>query len=239
MRIIIWSGPRNLSTAMMRAFGARADTHVVDEPFYAAYLAATDLNHPMRDEIVSSGETDWREVAVACAAEAPKDTIRYEKHMTHHMIDGAPLDWMKGAKIAFLIRDPAQVAASYAAKRDTITLEDIGVVRQSELFDYCSGQLGQVPPVIEAADIRRAPGLALRSLCEALGINFDPAMLSWPSGPRQTDGVWGRHWYASVNQSTGFVAPDAQPRELPDHIQDIVDEARPYHDRLARLALKV
>jgi hypothetical protein len=236
-RIVMWSGPRNLSTAMMRSFGARADTSVVDEPFYAAYLAATGLDHPMRDEIVAAGETDWRRVAAACAAEPTEPPIRYEKHMTHHMIDGFGLDWMRGAAIAFLIRDPVLVAASYAAKRQEMTAADLGSERQAEIFDHVAAMQGAPPPVIDANDIRAAPEAVLTKLCAALGIGFDPAMLCWPAGPRASDGIWASHWYGAVNASTGFAPPDPAPPPLPAPLLKIADAARSHYEKLARYSL--
>ncbi|GMG83509.1 branched chain amino acid aminotransferase [Paralimibaculum aggregatum] len=211
MRIVMWSGPRNLSTAMMRSFGARADTDVVDEPFYAAYLAITGLDHPMRAEILAAGETDWRRVAARLSEAPPPGRLRYEKHMAHHMVPQIDLGWIAGAKVAFLIRDPREVAASYAAKREAFTLDDLGIDRQAELFAACTEMLGTAPPVVDAADIRRAPEPVLRALCAALGIGFDPAMLAWEPGPRETDGIWAPHWYAAVNRSTGFAPPPARP----------------------------
>jgi hypothetical protein len=235
VRIVMWSGPRNLSTAMMRSFGSRADTSVVDEPFYAAYLATTGIDHPMREEIIADGEPDWGRVAQACAADPVERPIRYEKHMTHHMIDGVGLDWMRGAAIAFLIRDPRVVAASYAAKREAITAADIGNARQAEIFDIVADMLGSAPPVIDAADVRAAPEAVLRKLCAALGIAWDPAMLSWPAGPHPSDGIWAKHWYAAVNASTGFAPPErGTPTALPALLETVADEARPHYERLAR-----
>jgi hypothetical protein len=238
MRIVMWSGPRNLSTALMRSFGQRSDTAVVDEPFYAAFLAASGKPHPMRDDILASGMPDWRDVARACAADPVAPPVRYEKHMTHHMLPGLGLDWMAGAKVAFLIRDPAEVAASYAVKRESCDLDDIGIVRQWTLFEYCAEHFGP-PPVINSADIRRSPEATLRALCTALDLPFQPAMLSWPPGPRPTDGVWARHWYAAVENSTGFAPPsDAPPPNLPPALQDVVEQASGYYRKMAGLALR-
>jgi len=231
----MWSGPRNLSTALMRSFGARADTTVVDEPFYAAYLAATGLDHPMRDAVIAAGETDWHKVAAACAASQTDPPIRYEKHMTVHMIDGAPLDWMKGARIAFLIRHPAAVAASYARKRERPTLEDIGSIRQAELYDWCAARFGP-PPVVDAADILAAPEPTLTRLCHDLGIPFDRAMLSWPPGRRETDGIWAAHWYGAVVRSTGFGPPQAGETDLREDLEGLVAAALPAYERLRHLS---
>ena len=234
----MWSGPRNLSTAMMRSFGSRADATVVDEPFYGAYLAAAGGDHPMRDAVLASMETDPARVAAACAAPAAPGRLRYEKHMTHHMRPGFRLDWMDGARIAFLIRDPAAVAASYAAKRESCGPDDIGAARQAELWEWCAARYGP-PPVIDAADIRRAPEAALRALCAALRIGFDPAMLSWAAGRRETDGVWAAHWYAAVECSTGFAPPEPAASALPPALAAVAEAARPHYAALKARALPV
>jgi hypothetical protein len=225
----MWSGPRNISTAMMRSFGARADTVVVDEPLYAHYLTATGLDHPGRDEILASQPTDWRRVVPALLHPPLPDgvTTQYQKHMTHHLTDDVGRHWLGALTHAFLIRDPAHVVASYARVRGEPTLDDIGVVRQHELFTSYGG------PVVDAADVLRDPAATLWALCAALGIDWDPAMLSWAPGPRPTDGVWAPHWYASVEASTGFAAPDPAPPDVPAHLSALVDEARPYYDALA------
>lgn len=236
LRIAMWSGPRNISTAMMRSFGARPDTAVVDEPFYAAYLAASGLDHPMRDEVLASQPQDWREVVRALLGPSPDGKpVYYQKHMTHHMLPAIARDWMAHVRNAFLIRDPAAVLASYILKRAEATLADIGIVQQHELFEREADRLGHAPPVIEGADVLAAPANILSKLCGALGVDYTDAMLSWPAGRRATDGVWAPAWYSAVERSTGFAAPsqDATP-SLPDELQRIADAARPYYDALAR-----
>lgn len=236
VRIAMWSGPRNISTAMMRAFENRPDTAVVDEPFYAAYLAHTGLDHPMRAEVLASQPTDWREVARAMTGPAPDGRpVLYQKQMSHHMLPGFGLEWMDACVNAFLIRPPEQVLASYARKRAEVALEDIGVVRQAELFDRVCDRLGQTPPVVEGADVLADPRGTLGALCAALGIPFLDAMLSWPAGGRDSDGVWAPAWYDAVERSTGFAAPPrtANFEELPDRLKPIADAARPHYQRLA------
>jgi hypothetical protein len=233
----MWSGPRNISTAMMRAFENRPDCAVVDEPFYAAYLAGTGLDHPMRDAVLASQPTDWREVAEGLARGASAPVV-YEKHMTHHMLPGFGLDWMGDCRNAFLIRDPARVVASYVKSRAEVTLADIGVVRQRELFEREADRLGKAPAVVEGADVLADPRGTLHALCTALGVHFDEAMLAWPAGRRDSDGVWAPAWYAAVERSTGFASPEAlEPPDLPDDLRRIADAAQPHYEALARFKI--
>jgi hypothetical protein len=236
----MWSGPRNISTAMMRSFGNRSDCAVSDEPFYAAYLAETGLDHPMRDKVLASQPTDWRAVAAALAGPAPGGAkVWYQKHMTHHMLDGFGLDWANGAVNAFLIRDPARVLASYVVKRGEVTLADIGVERQRELFEREADRLGAPPPVVEGRDVLADPAATLGRLCAALGVAFDPAMLAWPAGPRDSDGVWAPAWYDAVERSTGFGPPpdETAPPALTDDLRRIAEAARPHYERLVAFRL--
>jgi hypothetical protein len=237
IRIAMWSGPRNISTAMMRAFENRDDTEVSDEPFYAAYLAATGADHPMRDEVLASQSTAWRKVADAMAGPAPGGSpVWYQKHMCHHMLPEFGLGWMHACTNAFLIRPPERVLASYVVKRGEVTLDDIGVVRQAELFDRVADETGSAPPVIDGADVLADPEGVLTALCEALGIPFSGKMLAWPAGRRDSDGVWAPAWYDAVERSTGFSAPspDVRFEDLPAHLKPIAEAARPWYERMAR-----
>src|SRR5262245_60596948 len=228
----MWSGPRNISTAMMRSFGARRDTHVVDEPFYAAYLARANVDHPMQQEVLASQPVDWREVVQGLLADPPAARpIFYQKHMTHHMLPGFSLDWMKECRNAFLIRDPELVLASYTVKRGEVALADIGFVQQAEIFAREADRLGKAPPVIEGIDVLHDPTGVLSKLCAALGIPWTEQMLSWPAGRRETDGVWAPAWYDAVEKSTGFGPPPAEKRpQLSDELRRIADEARPHYE---------
>lgn len=238
-RVAMWSGPRNLSTALMRSFEARPDVaEVWDEPFYAAYLAASGEDHPMRAEVLSAQAQDWRVIASACAeAEGPPGTTIYQKQMTHHMLPGFGRDWMDAVTNVFLIRAPERVAASYRAKREAVSLEDIGFVQQAELFDRVADRLGKAPPVIDAEDVRADPQGVLTRLCDAIGLGFEPAMLTWEAGPRDSDGVWASHWYAAVERSTGFAPPDPAPAALEGALADLAEAARPSYERLKAHAL--
>jgi hypothetical protein len=242
VRIAAWSGPRNISTAMMRAFENRSDTAVADEPFYAAWLAWSGAEHPMRAEILASQPTDWRRVVHTLLGPAPQGrALFYQKHMTHHVTPDMDLGWMAACRNVFLIRAPEEVVASYRERRSEVTLDDIGVVPQAELFEREADRLGKAPPVIDAADVLADPRGALTALCEALGIDFDAAMLAWPPGPRETDGIWAPAWYESVWASAGF-APPRQPTTLSSlapALRAVAEAARPIYERLARYRLGV
>lgn len=239
IRICMWSGPRNLSTAMMRSFGSRADTAVWDEPFFAPYLAVTGKDHPGRAETLAAHETDADKVAKFCAQPpATGEPLFFQKHMPHHMIDGFDRDWMRGARHFFLLRDPAAVIASYAKGRADFDISDIGFLQQVALFDDITQWQGSAPPVIESADILDAPEPMLTQLCAALDITFDPAMLSWPAGPQDTDGAWAPHWYKSVEQSTGFAPQKSSSRNVPERYQEMAEQCRAPYERLRAMAIR-
>ena len=231
--IAMWSGPRNISTAMMYSFGNRADCVAWDEPFYAFSLVHRGNDHPMRDQIVAANESDWNRLVAKCTAPAAKPLF-YQKHMTHHMLAGYDRSWLLKLTNAFLIRAPERVLASYTKKWSEVSLRDIGFVEQAEIFDMVSQKLGRAPPVVDADDVLANPRHVLEALCRACGIAFDAAMLSWPKGPKPFDGVWAPHWYNAVWESTGFAKPEAKPLDLPPHLARIADAARPLYERLAR-----
>jgi Sulfotransferase domain len=237
IRVAMWSGPRNISTAMMRSFGARPDTAVVDEPFYAAYLAGSGSMHPMRAEVLGSQPQDWREVVAALLGPVPGGKpIYYQKLMTHHMLDSFGREWLGGVRNAFLIREPQAVLSSYIRirGRGNPTLADLGFVQQRELFERVADRLGAAPPVIEGAELLADPPGMLPRLCAALEIPYTEAMLSWPSGRRDSDGVWAPAWYASVERSTGFAPPPAAgAASLPEALLRVADQARPHYEVLA------
>lgn len=239
MRIAMWSGPRNLSTAMMYAFGNRPDTAVWDEPFYAAYLAATGLDHPMRAEILTAGEADPARVTARCLGPIPEGKpVFYQKHMTHHMLPSFPLDWLQKVTSIFLIRRPDRVIASYHAKRENPTLDDLGFQQQAEIFTRLHSQ-GQAPIVIDSDDILKSPKPALRALCKAINLPFSPAMLHWPQGGHADDGPWAKHWYGSVHRSTGFAKGISAPPRLTADGQALAAQALPFYEKLAAMKLKV
>lgn len=237
-RLAMWSGPRNLSTALMYAFAARGDCAVWDEPFYAAYLAATGLDHPMRAAVLAAGEADPARVAARCAAAPPAGAaLCYQKHMTHHMIPGFPLDFMECCTNVFLIRHPVRVVASYATKRGDPAAEDLGFRQQARLFDRVADRSGRAPAVIDSADIRADPAAALSRLCAAIGLDFTPAMLAWPAGPKPFDGAWAAHWYPAVHRSTGFEPPEGPLPALSPPLARLAEAALPDYEKLRRHAL--
>lgn len=235
----MWSGPRNLSTAMMRSFSSRSDCQCIDEPYYAAWLNKTGADHPMRAEIMHHHETDPRVVSRALASGAHgQSPLQYEKHMTHHGgLNLLDFDF-QGVRHAFLIRHPARVLASYAAKMPTVSLTAIGFAQQWALFDTIRTNTGGPPVVVDADTILAEPARLLAALCDALDIPFENNMLSWPTGPHPSDGVWAKHWYASIHASTGFgPAPGALPPVAPQHAH-IAAQAMEIYERMAVYRLR-
>jgi hypothetical protein len=234
LRIAAWSGPRNISTAMMRAWENRGDCAVSDEPLYAHYLQATQLDHPGRDEVIEAGDTDWRRVVQALTTGPVPDgrSLWYQKHMTHHLLPGMDTGWVHSLANVFLIRDPALVVASYVKSRAQVVADDIGLLQQARLFDEVAQRLGRAPPVIDAERFLRDPRGQLQRLCAALGIAFSERMLSWPAGPRASDGVWAPHWYAAVWRSTGFEPWRERRVELHGEAARAAEACRPAYEAL-------
>lgn len=262
----MWSGPRNISTAMMRSWGNRDDTVVCDEPLYAHYLSVTRKPHPGIDEVIAAGETDWRKVVaeltqsrpltpsgpgapIAPGRSAGKNLIEepvphgvrgllsgkriyYQKHMTHHLLPHIGREWLNELTNCFLIRHPREVLASYVKVVEAPTLEDTGFPQQAEIFDYVRSTTGRVPPVLDAADVLKNPGRILGQLCDTLGIDFQEAMLAWPPGPRSTDGVWAKYWYAEVEKSTGFRPYQPKHIDLPPNLKNLCGECLPSYEAL-------
>lgn len=229
----MWSGPRNISTAMMRAWENRGDCAVSDEPLYAAYLAATGIDHPGRDAVIAAGETDWRRVVGELTGPVPgARPLWYQKHMSHHLLPEMALDWIESLVNVFLIRDPTEVVASYLKSRSRVTPEDIGLPQQLALFERLADRSGVAPPVIDAGEFLRAPAAQLRALCRRLGIAFSERMLAWPAGPRDSDGVWAPHWYAAVWASTGFEPWRARECRLSAEAAGVAEACRPAYEHL-------
>jgi hypothetical protein len=238
LRIAMWSGPRNISTAMMRAWGNRSDTSVCDEPFYAYYLKKTGREHPGADEVIAAGETDWRKVIEQLAGPIPGHKgIFYQKQMTHHLLPEIDRTWLGAITNCFLIRDPAEVIVSYLKKNNDPAPEDIGFVQQAEIFDWVREQTGAIPPVIDARDVIENSGKILRSLCDATGVEFTESMLSWPPGLRATDGIWAKHWYNEVATSSGFRKAPTPIASIPERLRTVHDQSRECYERLYQYRL--
>jgi hypothetical protein len=238
--IAMWSGPRNISTAMMYSFASRSDCQVWDEPFYAFALKHHGNDHPLRAEIIARYETNYEAVVARCLSPPPDGkSVFYQKHMTHHMLPGYDRQWILKMTNAFLIRDPLRVLASYARKWEEVSLRDIGIVEQWEIFKLVADALGKAPAVVDAEDVLDDPRSTLTALCRALGIGFSDAMLFWRKGPKPYDGVWGRHWYNAVHASTGFERPaTVPPIELPAALRQIADDASGIYRQLRFHRLK-
>lgn len=233
LRIAMWSGPRNLSTAFLRSFENRPDTFVSDEPFYAHYLKQTGLPHSGRDEVIASQENDWRKVVAWLTGPIPGDkAIFYQKHMAHHLLPGMGRDWFDAVTNCFLIRDPAAMVVSLDAKYADPTLADTGLPQQREIFERVHAATGRVPPVIDARDLLRDPRAMLERLCAAIDIPFTERMLSWPPGARETDGIWAKHWYDAVWKSTGFQPVPEQSVHVPPRLQPLHSACREHYEIL-------
>lgn len=239
LRVAMWSGPRNISTAMMRAWENRQDTAVVDEPLYAHYLLKTGVDHPGRHEVMASQPTDWRVVAESLMGPIPGGKpVWYQKHMTQHVLAEMPLAWLDGLTNCFLIRRPEQVVASFTVQRPDAATWELGFEQQARIFEHVCEQLGGVPPVLDAEDVLKDPEGMLSLLCSRLGIDFSPRMLHWPPGPRVSDGVWAPHWYQAVERSTGFEPYRAKEARLDPFQTRLAELCRPYYERLVIHRLK-
>ncbi|MEM9380268.1 MAG: HAD family hydrolase [Planctomycetota bacterium] len=233
-RIAMWSGPRNISTALMRSFGSRPDTHVSDEPLYAHYLASTGASHPRADEIIDQHEVDWAVVASKLTGPTPSgETVWYQKHMAHHLLPAIDRSWLEGFRHAFLIREPRAMLASLVAKLGDARLEDTGLPQQVKIFRWVESVTGETPPVVVGTDIQRDPAGVLAALCAALGLEFDDAMLSWDTGPRSTDGCWGPFWYGNTYRSTGFAPYLHREVDLAPAYRVLATECQELYDQLA------
>ena len=233
LRLAMWSGPSNISTAMMRSFENRSDCVVSDEPLYAAFLKQTGLDHPGAAEVIADGECDWHKVTATLSSTIPESkAVWYQKHMSHHLLDDMDHQWIYALINVFLIRHPNAVVASYIKSRAELKPEDIGLLQQAELFDELIRETGKIPLVIDSAEFLDNPRGFLQTLCIHVGIPFQEAMLSWPSGSRASDGIWAKHWYASVWQSTGFESRPEQLVELSAEHQSIADACLPAYQKL-------
>jgi len=234
LRLAMWSGPRNISTAMMRAWGNRADTIVVDEPLYAHYLTVTGRIHPGRAETLTTQESNVDRVLANLLGPVPAGkTIYFQKQMAHHLIDDVPRDWLDQVTNCFLIRDPAAMLTSLLKHVPDARLPDTGLPQQAEIFRRVRASTGKTPPVIDSRDVLENPRGVLSKLCAALEVPFDDAMLHWPPGPRSTDGAWAPYWYKEVEQTTGFQPYRAKEERVPPELEGLLEECQPYYREMA------
>lgn len=233
LRLAVWSGPRNISTAMMRSWGNRPDTAVWDEPFYAYYLKQTGLAHPGADEVMAHHEADWKKVVARITGPIPDGrTIFYQKNMAHHLLPEIDRSWMEKVTHVFLIREPREMLTSLIHQIPEPTLADTGLRQQVEIFRRVHERSGRIPPVLDARDVLEAPRRLLGALCEALGSPFLDAMLKWPPGPRATDGIWAPHWYGAVEQSTEFKSYKPKPDRVPEQLTELHAQCDTYYAEL-------
>mgnify|MGYP006101699447 CR=1 FL=1 len=237
MRLAVWSGPRNISTAMMYSFANRSDFEAVDEPFYASYLKYTGLNHPMRDDILGSQSDDpYKVIEMLTKESEPSLGSQYQKHMTQHMIRQIPREWMLSVTNVFLLRHPARVVASFAKKYPNPTIDDIGFSQQVALFRYLR-DAGQTPLVLNSENLREEPEAKLRDLCRGLGIEFESSMLSWPKGGMTCDGIWASHWYDAVHSSSGFGNREGTLPLLTGSLSDLATKALTDYEFMMKYSL--
>ena len=232
LNLAMWSGPRNLSTALMRSFANREDIiEVIDEPFYASYLKESNKKHPMYKEVLNSQESNWKIVAENCLKKDGTG-ICYQKHMVQHILPNFEKKWILKCVNCFLIREPKEVVSSFLKKWPEGDFEDFGFIDQINLFNYIKNETGMTPAVIDAADLRDSPETYLPRLCSKLDISWDPRMLQWDAGLKPYDGIWASHWYPSVNSSTGF-KKNIQQKEFSDTVLNFAAMAEDsYHELL-------
>ncbi len=231
IRIAMWSGPRNISTAMMRAFDARGDCTVVDEPFYAYYLSESGSEHPMGTEVLASQPQDWQAVVAGLMQPiAAGHSIQYQKQMAHHMVGDVGDDWFTRVRHAFLVRNPAEMIASYTEKRGSVVADDLGLARQVAIYKRAAELTGMDAPVIDASDVLKDPEAMLRILCKALGVAASANMTDWQPGRRDSDGVWASHWYNAVEASTGFAPYKEKHVCLSPEQESVLEQCREDYD---------
>jgi len=231
--IAMWSGPRNVSTALMRSFENRSDCFVSDEPFYSYFLYKTGLKHPLSDKIIKSGLIDYNKIIKYITGHTPfSKNIWYQKHMAHHILEGVNMDWIKNMANCLLIRHPSDVILSYSKKNEIDNIQQLGYLQQIKIYKMLTEETGVSPIIIDAQDLLKEPRKMLIEICKNLKIKFNDKMLSWPPGGRKTDGIWGKHWYKQVEVSTGFKPYLKTDRTIPLRYQNLNNECMKYYDFL-------
>ena len=236
----MWSGPRNISTAMMRSWESRSDTFVIDEPYYAYYLSQTDLEHPGREDVIREGELNSEKISHNLINDINgKCSIYYQKHITHHLLNSIDRKWMKSVTNCFLIRDPKDMIISYSKVHSNLNMHLLGLKEQKEIFEYVQNMTGEVPPIIDSKDVLMNPRGVLSKLCERIGAPFSEEMVSWPKGARDTDGNWGKYWYKNVMNSTGFNDYKPKTEDVPERYEELYLECYSLYEKLHKLRISV
>ena len=239
VRLAMWSGPRNISTALMRSWGNRSDTIVIDEPFYPWYLKKTGKLHPYWKTIVAQSPGDVDKIIRELTGPIPEGkAVHYQKQMSHHLLPDIDREWLGSVTSCFLIRDPAEVITSYVKKQGDPVFEDLGFGQQAEIFEWVSRRTKSIPPVIDARDVLEDPEGVLRLLCRAVGVRFDPAMLSWAPGLRETDGIWAKYWYGEVARTTSFQSYRPRNEIVPERLRQVHERCRECYETLYQYRLR-
>lgn len=235
-RICLWSGPRNISTALMYSFAQRSDTKVVDEPLYAHYLRETDADeyHPGAAEVLQTMENDGKKVIEWMLGPQEKPVVFF-KQMTHHLVN-LNLSFLKETVNIILTRDPREMLPSYAKEIENPTMRDVGYEKHLELFEFLQKR-GEEPIVLQSEKVLKDPADTLNKLCRAIGIPFEKAMLSWEKGSRPEDGVWAKHWYQSVHNSTGFKPYQPKTEAFPEQLEPLLAECLPVYEILCKYSI--
>ena len=237
--ISMWSGPRNLSTAIMRSFANRSDViSVLDEPFYGAYLKKTNKNHPMMDKIIATMDTSYESIEQKCSVEEITG-YSYHKHMSQHIFNYDSIDWVADSINCFLLRDPDLVVSSFLTKWPDGEIEDFGFIQQHKIFNIISDKTGIACPVIDSSSVLKDPESVLKKLCLKIDIPWDSKMLKWSSGIKDYDGIWAKHWYPSVMTSTGFVSEGfSKKKPLSNKAKALSDQLRPYYNDMIKYIIE-
>lgn len=236
LRICLWSGPRNVSTALMYAFAQRADTRVVDEPLYAHYLRVSGAKHPGWETVLAGQDNDGARVIRDVVLGPSERPVLFMKQMAHHLVD-LDLSFLDRTCNVILTREPADMLRSLVHQVPEPKLWDTGLGMQRDLLLMLRGR-GQNPPVLDARELLTDPESVLRQLCTHLGIAFEPGMLAWSEGGIAEDGVWAPHWYHNVHRSTGFQPYRDKPGTVPEALRDVLAECQPCYDVLYANALR-
>ena len=235
-RICLWSGPRNVSTALMYSFARRDDTIVIDEPLYGYYLQVSGAPHPGAEEVMAAMETDGEKVVASVILGDYEKPAVFMKHMAHHLT-GLNRDFLQYTVNVLLIRDPEEMLPSLINQLPEPTLKDTALPDQAELYDLLTA-MGQQPPILDARELLLDPAGVLQKLCQAIDIPFRESMLRWEPGPRPEDGVWAKYWYHNVHKSNGFQPYRKKDIPFPEQLLPLLRECKPYYEKLYARAIK-